>query len=57
MKAISAPNHYPCQPSDYRRFPNQASRRVFWERFLDAALAAATALAIVTILLFILALG
>ncbi len=39
------------------RFPNAADRRYFWGRFLDAALAAAITLAIVTILLFLLALG
>lgn len=43
--------------STANRFPNAASRRYFWERTLDAALAAAITVAVVTILLFLFALG
>lgn len=50
-----------CQNTRYRQtaspFPNAATRRYFWERALDAALAAGITVAVVAILLFLLAIG
>lgn len=45
-----------CRRTDAARYPNTATRRYFWERLVNAALAAALTLAVVTILLFLMVL-
>lgn len=57
MKATTVSTRYYARRSHTNRFPNAASRRFTAEKLLDTALAAATTLGGVVILMFLLALG
>lgn len=54
MKSATAIRNPYCKPAC--RYPNAAERGYFWNKLLNTLLAAALTLAIVTILLFLLAL-
>ncbi len=58
MKANAMnPEYYHRRPIQFHRYPNAAKRRVTAEKVVDALLAVSITASVVTILLFLLALG